>query len=133
MKALSISVPGLALVGLMLSGSLWGLPVQSSEPGPPLLTLEEAIRIGTDNNRQLKIARLEVNKAHDGVGEAKSFALPQLSAYGLAGIPPAAINFRVPAGNLATFPAPVPYLPLTLISELPSGSQGLFTLVLPSL
>jgi outer membrane protein TolC len=80
MKALSISVPGLVLVGLMLSGRLWGLPAQAAEAAPSVLTLEEAIRIGTDNNRQLKIAHLEVNKAHDGVGEAKSYALPQLGA-----------------------------------------------------
>src|SRR6478735_3075788 len=104
MKALSKSVAGLVLIGLMLPGRLCALPVQSSEPGPPLLTLEEAIRIGTDNNRQLKIAHLEVNKAKETVGEAKDYALPQLSVYGLAGIPPAAINFRVPAGQFGNFP-----------------------------
>jgi outer membrane protein TolC len=124
MKALSISVPGLVLVGLMISGRLWGLPAQSAETSVPVLTLEDAIRIGTDNNRQLKIAHLEVNKAHDGVGEAKSYALPQLSAYGLAGIPPAAINFRVPAGNFGNFPSTGPIPPTDTDIRTPQRLSG---------
>lgn len=124
MKALSISVPGLVLVGLMLSGRLWGLPVQSTETSVPVLTLEDAIRIGTDNNRQLKIAHLEVNKAHDGVGEAKSYALPQLSAYGLAGIPPAAINFRVPAGQFGNFSSTGPIPPTDTDIRTPQRLSG---------
>ena len=124
MKALSISVPGLVLVGLMLSGRLWGLPAQAAEAAPSVLTLEEAIRIGTDNNRQLKIAHLEVNKAHDGVGEAKSYALPQLSAYGLAGIPPAAVNFRVPAGQFGNFPSTGPIPPTDTDIRTPQRLSG---------
>lgn len=124
MKALSKSVAGLVLIGLMLSGCLWGLPVQSSEPGPPLLTLEEAIRIGTDSNRQLKIAHLEVNKAKETVGEAKDYALPQLSAYGLAGIPPAAINFRVPAGQFGNFPSTGPIPPTDTDIRTPQRLSG---------
>jgi len=124
MKALSKSVAGLVLIGLMLSGCLWGLPVQSSESSPPLLTLEDAIRIGTDNNRQLKIAHLEVNKAKETVGEAKDYALPQLSAYGLAGIPPAAINFRVPAGQFGNFPSTGPIPPTDTDIRTPQRLSG---------
>ena len=47
---------------------------------PRTVTLDEAIRIAAEHNRELEIARLEMRKADYRVNEAYGTALPTVSA-----------------------------------------------------
>jgi outer membrane protein TolC len=81
-----------------------------ADSAPPLLTLEEALRIALDNNRDVQISELSVAKARDGVAEAKTNYLPKLDANALAGIPMQQLKFTIPAGSLGSYPStgPIP-------------------------
>jgi outer membrane protein len=89
-----------------------GALAQTVEPGSvaPLLTLDEAIRIATGKNRDIRISTLEITKAKETVAQARTNYLPKLDTYVLAGSPLQPLNFRVPAGSLGTYPAtgPIP-------------------------
>ena len=67
---------------------LWWLPTMgqtgdATPPGPPIvLTLEKAIALGLDQNRDMMIADQDRYKAEAQVSEARSGALPQLSVVG---------------------------------------------------
>ena len=81
-----------------------------ADSAAPLLTLDEAIRIATGNNRDVRISELNVTKAKETVAQAKTNYLPKLDSYVLAGIPLQPLNFTVPAGSFGTYPAtgPIP-------------------------
>lgn len=81
-----------------------------ADSAPPLLTLDEAIRIAVSKNREIKISTLEITKAKETVSQAKTNYLPNLNTYVLAGSPLQPLNFRVPAGSFGTYPGtgPIP-------------------------
>src|SRR5580704_9600473 len=87
----------------------WGQTPQPDSP-PPVLTLDEAIRIAAGANRDIEISRLEIVKTQETVAEAKTNYLPKLDANVLAGVPLQPLNFRVPAGSFGTYPGvgPIP-------------------------
>jgi outer membrane protein TolC len=80
------------------------------EPSGPLLTLDEAIRIASGSNPEIRISKFEIIKAQETVAQAKTNFLPRLDANVLAGAPMQPLNFRVPAGSFGTYPAtgPIP-------------------------
>jgi outer membrane protein TolC len=81
-----------------------------ADSAPPLLTLEEALRIALDNNRDVQISELSVAKARESVAEAKTNYLPKLDMYVLGALPFQPIKSTVPAGSFGTYPAtgPIP-------------------------
>jgi outer membrane protein TolC len=99
---------------LLLLGAIAGSVVRAQAPDPdssvPLLTLDEAVRIATGNNRDVRISGLSVTKAKEEVAQAKTNYLPSLSANVLGGIPLQPLNFSVPAGSFGTYPStgPIP-------------------------
>jgi outer membrane protein TolC len=103
-------------VALILCLQLTLLPAgwaQTPEPDTttaPLLTLDEAVRIASDTNRDIHISKIEIIKAQETVAQAKTNYLPKLDANAVAGAPLQPLNFRVPAGSFGTYPAtgPIP-------------------------
>jgi outer membrane protein TolC len=76
----------------------------------PLLTLDEAVRIATGNNRDIHISELNVIKARETVAQTRTNYFPKLDTNVLAGVPLQPLNFTVPAGSFGTYPAtgPIP-------------------------
>lgn len=99
----------LLLLGASVSSVVWAQAPEPNSPAP-LLTLDEAIRIATGNNREIRISTLEIAKAKETVAQARTNYLPKLDTYVLAGSPLQPLNFRVPAGSFGTYPAtgPIP-------------------------
>ena len=81
-----------------------------ADSSAPLLTLDEAIRIASGANREIKISKFEIIKAKEIVEQTRTHYLPKLDANILAGAPMQPLNFRVPAGSFGTYPAtgPIP-------------------------
>jgi outer membrane protein len=99
---------------LLWLAAIAGSVVRAQAPDPdsraPLLTLDEAIRIATSNNRDIHISTLDIVKAKETVAQVRTNYLPKLDTYVLAGSPLQPLNFRVPAGTFGTYPAtgPIP-------------------------
>jgi outer membrane protein TolC len=89
--------------------ALTALPVWAQAPdadaAPPLLTLDEAVRIATGNNRDVRISVLNVTKAKETVAQVKTNYFPVLNSYVLAGVPLQPLKFTVPAGSFGTYPS----------------------------
>jgi outer membrane protein TolC len=98
----------LLLQGTLISVASAQAPTLDSPA--PLLTLDEAIRIAIDNNRDIRVSTLEITKAKETVAQARTNYLPKLDTYVLAGAPLQPLNFRVPAGTFGTYPStgPIP-------------------------
>jgi outer membrane protein TolC len=81
-----------------------------ADSAPPLLTLDEAVRIATGNNRDIHISELNVIKARETVAQTRTNYFPKLDTNVLAGVPLQPLNFAVPAGSFGTYPAtgPIP-------------------------
>jgi outer membrane protein len=100
----------IVLLQVTLFSVAWAQTPEPSTATPPLLTLDEAIRIASGTNRDLQISKIEIIKAKETVAQAKTNYLPKLDANVLAGAPLQPLNFRVPAGSLGTYPGtgPIP-------------------------
>lgn len=70
----------------------------------PLLTLDEAVRIATGNNLEVRTSALNVSKARETVAQAKTNYYPKIESYLLAGVPLQPLHFTVPAGSFGNFP-----------------------------
>ncbi len=79
-------------------------------PDEPLLSLEAALSIALDNNRQVKISDLEAQKAEHQVNVVRSKRLPQFHVDALAGTLLQPFDFTFPAGSFGTYPetGPIP-------------------------
>lgn len=93
---------------------------------PPILTLDEALRIASKNNRDIQVSRSNVTKAQEGVAEARTYYLPQLKTFVMAGAPLQPLNFTIPAGSLGTYSStgPLPAKNATISS--PEKMNGIF-------
>jgi outer membrane protein len=69
------------IIIILLAFFTLSYPLQSQQ-APRLVTLEQAVAIGLQNNRDLKSARLEVDRAEARVREAWGYALPSLDLAG---------------------------------------------------
>jgi outer membrane protein TolC len=67
--------------------------------------LDDAVRIATGNNRDLRNSVLNVTKARETVAQAKTNYFPVLNSYVLAGVPLQPLKFTVPAGSFGTYPS----------------------------
>lgn len=99
----------LLLLGLIVS-PIVRAQTPDAASAPPLLTLDEALRIADGNNRDIQISELNVAKARQEVAQAKTNYLPKLDTYVEAGSALQPINFTVPAGSFGTYSAagPIP-------------------------
>jgi outer membrane protein TolC len=72
--------------------------------------LDDAVRIASSNNRDVRISELDVTKARETVAQTRTSYFPKLDSYILAGAPLQPINFTVPAGSFGTYPGvgPIP-------------------------
>ena len=80
------------------------------------LSLEQAVRLAVDNNRQLGSARLQVAKAEDQIGIARTRRLPIFSTEAQASQLLSPVSFSFPEGSFGTFPAtgPIPSTDTTI-------------------
>jgi outer membrane protein TolC len=74
------------------------------------LTLEAAIRLAVENNRQLQSARLQIEKADTDVATARSHRLPVFETKATASQLLTPVDFAFPQGAFGTFPGigPIP-------------------------
>jgi outer membrane protein TolC len=88
--------------------ALTALPVvraqaPDADSAAPLLTLDDAVRIATGNNRDVRISELNVTKARETVAQTKTNYFPKLDSYVLGGVPLQPLKFTVPAGSFGTY------------------------------
>jgi len=99
----------LLLLSILSCSFAWS---QNAEPdtAPTLLTLDDAIRIATSENREVKISVIDITKAKEEVTQVKTNYFPKLDSYVLAGSPVQPFNFTIPAGTLGNYAAtgPIP-------------------------
>lgn len=110
-------------LGLTVLPVVWA-QAPDAVSAPPLLTLDEAVRIATGNNRDVRISELNVTKTRESVAQAKTNYLPKLDSYVLAGVPLQPLKFTVPAGSLGTYPAtgPIPATNSSITSPVRLGA-----------
>jgi outer membrane protein TolC len=90
--------------------ALTALPVvraqaPDADSAAPLLTLDDAVRIATGNNRDVRISELNVTKAKESVAQTKTNYFPKLDTNVLAGVPLQPLHFTVPAGSFGNYPS----------------------------
>src|SRR5262249_62389316 len=75
-----------------------------------LLTLEEALAIAVRDNRSVRTATLEVDRAGDRIGAARSRRYPRIQAGVEADYPVLPIDLTFQKGDFGTFPTtgPIP-------------------------
>ena len=80
------------------------------------LSLEQAVRIAVEHNRQLGSARLQVAKAEDQIAIARTRRLPVFSTEATASQLLSPVSFSFPAGSFGEFPAtgPIPSTDTTI-------------------
>ena len=100
-----------------LASLMPGLAVAQTAPRPgERLSLEQAVRIAVEHNRQLGSARLQVAKAEDQIGIARTRRLPIFSTEAQASQLLSPVSFSFPAGSFGEFPAtgPIPSTDTTI-------------------
>ena len=103
------------LVGLLaLAVAAWGQ--EAAAPVGAVLTLEQAVALAIQNNRQVHNAALEVGKKTDQVAAARTHLLPTFNVYLLESYLLTPIEFTFPQGAFGTFPntGPIPSKDTTL-------------------
>jgi outer membrane protein TolC len=103
MKATTHRAFFLLLLGLTAIPVVWA-QAPDAEAAAPLLTLDDAVRIATGSNRDIRISELNITKATETVAQAKTNYYPKLESYVLAGVPLQPLHFTVPAGSFGSFP-----------------------------
>jgi outer membrane protein len=80
------------------------------------LSLEQAVQLAVENNRQLGSARLQIAKADDQVAIARTRRLPVFSTETQASQLLSPVSFAFPAGSFGEFPAtgPIPSTDTTI-------------------
>lgn len=101
----------------VLASLVPGLAAAQTAPRPgERLSLEQAVRIAVDHNRQLGSARLQVAKAEDQIAIARTRRLPIFSTEAQASQLLSPVSFSFPAGSFGEFPAtgPIPSTDTTI-------------------
>jgi len=82
----------------------------ASEPVEPLLTLEEAVAIAVRDNRGVRTAALDVDRAGDRIGAARTRRYPAIHAGFEADYPLLPIDLTFQKGDFGTFAStgPIP-------------------------
>ena len=104
---LSVTITSLLLY---LPTTAWCKETKAASPTAPVLTMEQAVDLATENNRPLKTATLEVEKAENVTEAARTRRFPALNLFGVSGqlLSPAKFTFN--QGAFGSFPGvgPVP-------------------------
>ncbi len=89
--------------------TIWGQQPRSA-PAADVLTLEQAVTLALENNRQVKNAALEVGKSEDQIAAFKTKRLPALKLDVMEVYPVAPIELHFKQGDLGTLPTvgPIP-------------------------
>jgi outer membrane protein TolC len=90
------------LLGLTALPVVWAQAPDADSPAP-LLTLDEAVRLATANNRDVRNSELNVTKAREVVAQTRTNYFPKLDSYVLGGVPLQPLKFTVPAGSFGTY------------------------------
>jgi outer membrane protein TolC len=77
------------------------------------LTLDQAITLALQKNRQIKVAQLEVSKSEHDTEVMKTYRLPQFKLNMMQGQLLNKITFTFPPGSLGAFPGIGPFPPTT--------------------
>src|SRR5207245_9468949 len=86
---------------LSLPTSAW---CKETKAAAPVLTLEQAVDLAMQNNRPLKTATLEVEKAEDTTDAARTRRFPALNLFGVSGQLLSTVMFEFNHGVFGTFP-----------------------------
>jgi len=99
--------------------------VQAAASSSPVLTLDEAVKAAEANNRDIRIAHLEREKALNQVRVARTYRWPSFSLTALGTQPLTRLGLTFERGALGVFPGigPIPAVNTTLRS--PTGLAGL--------
>src|SRR5215510_13394513 len=127
-RGMSISSPPLGAVTPAVTIQVTQTPAPSapaspgvrSEPGSePLLTLDEAVAIALKDNRGVRTATLEVGRAGDRIGAAKTRRFPSIHVGAGGDYPLTPLNLTFFQGDFGTFPGigPVPSTQTTLSTQ----------------
>lgn len=83
----------------------------AQEPAPKeVLSLDQAIALARANNRENKVAKLDIERQREASAEAKTSLYPRFDTYLLATELLTPLDFTIRAGQLGTFPStgPIP-------------------------
>ncbi len=96
--------PGLLLAGLLLC------PPLSAQNPPQLLSFEQAVELALRQNREIRIAALEVEKLDENVSAYKTHRLPVFSVSILGSMLLTPVSFEFQQGAFGTYPTvgPIP-------------------------
>jgi outer membrane protein len=92
---------------------------EAAGPVGAVLTLEQAVALALQNNRQVQNATLEVGKKTDQAAAARTYRLPAFNVYVLESYLLTPVEFTFPQGSFGTFPStgPIPAKDTTLRTE----------------
>jgi outer membrane protein TolC len=110
-------------VAVATLAGLTSVPAESSALSE-VLTLGEALALALRNNRGLESAAMDVDRAEQRVGAARSRRLPSLELQGMAGSTLNPIRMSFPAGAFGTYPATGPIPSQDQIVEAPRSVSG---------
>jgi len=99
--------------GLVFAFQTLSATAQEQRPSEtaPLLTLDQAVELATQNNLTLKIAGLEVKKANFDTAATKTKRLPVFNTYAFGSVLLTPLSFTIPAGALGSYSATGPIPP----------------------
>ena len=93
------------LIAMLLVPAL-GWTAENQAGQADVLSLEQAVALALDHNRNLKNAELEVSKQEDSVAEAGTKRRPSFKANLFGSIPLQRIDITFKQGDFGTFPGP---------------------------
>jgi outer membrane protein TolC len=99
-------------------------PATASVAAVDELTLEDAVALALQSNRSLASAAMQVQRAEQTIGAARSRRLPSLELQGMAGMTLTPIRVSFPAGALGTYPATGPIPAAESVIESPRSPAG---------
>jgi outer membrane protein len=101
-----------ALLSLLLAALLCPMPAWTQQE----LTLDQAVSLALQHNRQIKISQFEIQKAENAAAAMRTHRLPQFQFYSMGGELGNRINFVIPEGILGVYPqlGPLPAAPSTI-------------------
>jgi len=70
----------------------------------PVLTIDEAVALAMKGNRRIQSAGLDLRRAEETTGAARSLRLPRFSLYMLGGASLRSFDFTIPQGVLGIYP-----------------------------
>ncbi len=109
----------LAILGGLLAIATVTWSQEAAIPAGAVLTLEQAVALALQNNRQVQNATLEAGKKTDQAAAARTYRLPAFNVYFLESYLLTPVEFTFPQGSFGTFPStgPIPSKDTTIRTE----------------